>query len=77
MAGSDTMNPIIFERFDDSCKLNVDIVKKILKDRVPFHIPVIFCVNFAHVFSMITFPIGGKIRIQTFKLPLGIEFVLH
>ena len=67
------MKPIIFERFDDSFKLNVDVFKKILKDRIPFHIPVIFCVNFAHVFSIITFPIGGKIRIQILKHPLSIE----
>ena len=42
ISGSDTMKPIIFERFDDSCKLNVNAVKKILKDRVTFHMPVIF-----------------------------------
>ena len=66
----------MFGRFDDSCKMSADVVKRIIADKLPKDIPVLFGVDFGHVFPMITFPIGGKVRIEAITNPL-IEILSH
>lgn len=64
VSGADSIKGIVFGRFDESCRLDKDVIKKIIKDKIPSDIPVVFGVDFGHVFPMITFPIGGKVRVS-------------
>ncbi len=75
--GADTIKGIIFGRFDDSCSLTVETIKDIIRDKIPSHIPVVFGVDFGHVFPMITFPIGGTVRVQANKNNAEIIIVTH
>ena len=54
--GANTIKGIVFGRFNDSCGLTVETIADIIQDKVPANIPVIFGVDFGHVFPMITFP---------------------
>ena len=62
--GADTIKGVIFGRFAGSCGLTADTITDIIRDKVPAHIPVVFGTDFGHVFPMITFPIGGSVRIR-------------
>ena len=64
VCGTDTIKGIVFGRFDESCKLDKDVIRKIIQDKISADIPVIFGVDFGHVLPMITFPIGGKVKIS-------------
>lgn len=75
--GADTIRGIVFGRFDDSCGLNIETIADIIQDKVPVKIPVIFGADFGHVFPMITFPIGGTVRIQANKDMAEIFIVSH
>lgn len=75
--GADTIQGIVFGRFDESCGMNVDTITAILKDKVPQNIPVIFGADFGHVFPMITFPIGGAVRITADKGSAKIQLFSH
>lgn len=61
--GADSIRGIVFGRFDASCNLDSDVIQKIIKDKVSPNIPVVFGVDFGHVFPIITYPIGGKVKI--------------
>lgn len=63
VCGADSIKGIVFGRFDECCKLNEHIIKKIIKDKVSADIPVVFGVDFGHIFPMITFPIGAKVKL--------------
>ena len=67
---------IVFGRFDDSCKMSADVIKRIISDKLPKNIPVMFGVDFGHVFPMITFPIGGRVRMEANANPI-IEIINH
>lgn len=75
--GADTVQGIVFGRFDESCGMNVDTITAIIKDKVPQNIPVIFGADFGHVFPMITFPIGGTVRICADKDNIKIQLLSH
>lgn len=62
--GADTIRGIIFGRFDSTCKLDENVIRKIISNKISSNIPVVFGVDFGHVFPMITFPIGGKVKIS-------------
>lgn len=68
--GTDKIKGVVFGRFDDSCHMSPDVVKRIIADKLPKDIPVIFGVDFGHVFPMITFPIGGRVRMKANDDPL-------
>ena len=74
--GTKRIKGIVFGRFDKSCKMNADVVKGIIADKLSKDIPVLFGVDFGHVFPMITFPIGGKVRIEAANNPI-IEIYNH
>lgn len=74
--GTEKIKGVVFGRFDDSCKMSTDVVKRIIADKLPKDIPVLFGVDFGHVFPMITFPIGGRVRIEAITNPL-IEIIKH
>ena len=44
--------------------------------KLPKDIPVVSGVDFGHVFPIITFPVGGRVRIEAVDDPV-IEFVMH
>ena len=75
--GADTIKGIVFGRFDDSCGLIVETIADIIQDKVPANIPVIFGADSGHVFPMITFPIGGTVRIQANKNKAEISILSH
>ena len=62
--GAETIKGIVFGRFDDSCGLDAKVIRDIIQDKVPKDIPVIFGADFGHIYPMITFPIGGTVRIS-------------
>ena len=67
--GTEKIKGVVFGRFDVSCKISADVIKKIINDKLPNDIPVLFGVDFGHVFPMITFPIGGKVKIEAIHQP--------
>lgn len=75
--GADTIRGIIFGRFDDSCGLSIETITDIIRDKVPSHIPVVFGADFGHVFPMITFPVGGSVRIQANQDNAEIVIIAH
>ncbi len=75
--GADTIKGILFGRFDDSCGLTAETITDIVRDKVPSHIPVVFGADFGHVFPMITFPIGGSVRIQANQDKTEIVILVH
>ena len=68
--GTEKIKGVVFGRFDDSCHMSSDVAKRIIADKLPKDIPVIFGVDFGHVFPMITFPIGGRVRMEANDDPL-------
>ena len=57
---------IVFGRFSDGCNMNADVIRRIIKNKKQLEsIPIIYNVEFGHMFPMITLPIGGKLRIDT------------
>ena len=74
--GIDRIKGVVFGRFDESCKMNTDVVRRIIADKLPNNIPVLFGVDFGHIFPMITFPIGGRVSVRT-DSDSRIEISLH
>ena len=75
--GAESIKGIVFGRFEESYKLDKEIIRKIIKDKVSAGIPVVFGVDFGHVFTMITFPIGGKVKIEARENELNIQILEH
>lgn len=75
--GADTIKGIVFGRFDDSCGLSTETITDIIRDKVPTDIPIIFGADFGHVFPMITFPIGGTVRISAKKDSAELQIISH
>lgn len=75
--GANQIKGIVFGRFDDSCVMNAESITEIIKDKVPTNIPVIFGADFGHVFPMITFPIGGSVKITANKDRAEIQVLSH
>ena len=75
--GAESIKGIVFGRFEESCKMDKEMIQKIIKDKVAPHIPVIFGVDFGHVFPMITYPIGGKVRVEAKDDKANIQILEH
>lgn len=75
--GAETIKGIVFGRFDKSCCLNAEIITDIIKDKVSPDIPVIFGADFGHVFPMITFPVGGTVKIIADNSNAEIQLLIH
>ena len=75
--GADTIQGVVFGRFEESCGMTVEMITEIIKDKVPASIPVVFGVDFGHVFPMMTFPIGGTVRISADKDGAEIQIITH
>ncbi len=75
--GADTIKGIIFGRFNESCNMTVERITDIIQNKVPVDIPVVFGADFGHVYPMITFPIGGTVRVSASKDSVKIITVSH
>lgn len=75
--GAESIRGIVFGRFDECCKMTEDTIKSIIIDKVSPDIPVIFGVDFGHVFPMISFPVGGNVRISAKDSNIDIQIVKH
>ena len=75
--GADTIKGIVFGRFEESCGLTAQRITDIIQGKVPENIPVIFGADFGHVFPMITFPIGGTVRITASKDSAAFQIIAH
>ena len=77
VCGAESVKGIVFGRFEECCKLDQEVIKKIIKDKIASNIPVVFGVDFGHVFPMITYPIGGKVRIEAKGDEVDIRILNH
>ena len=64
VSGAESVRGIVFGRFDESCRLTEDTIRAIVKGKVPAGIPVVFGTDFGHVFPMISFPVGGRVKLS-------------
>lgn len=75
--GADTIKGIVFGRFDESCGMTLERATDIVRNKIPSDIPVVFGVDFGHVFPIATFPIGGTVNIEASYGNLKVVVVSH
>ena len=75
--GADTIKGIVFGRFKESWGMTLERITDIVQDKVPLNIPIVFGVDFGHVFPISTFPIGGTVNIEASNENLKIVVVSH
>ena len=75
--GANTVRGIVFGRFEDNCGMTLERITDIVRDKVPADIPVIFGIDFGHIFPIITFPIGGTVKITARKNVAEIQMLTH
>lgn len=75
--GAESVRGIVFGRFDDSCGLTTEKITAIIHNKVPKNIPVVFGADFGHVFPMMTFPIGGTVKIAADRNSAEIQIITH
>ena len=75
--GADTIKGIVFGRFEENCGMTLERITDIVNNKVPADIPVVFGADFGHVYPVITFPIGGTVRIEASKTNVDITFITH
>ncbi len=69
---------VVFGRFDASCKMDVQTVTRMVATKKQLNnIPIVFNVDFGHVFPMVTFPIGGKVKIQAVGKSVSLKILSH
>jgi len=61
--GGESVKGIVFGRFGESCKMTEETVRAIIDGKVSPEIPVVFGIDFGHVYPMISFPIGGRMQL--------------
>lgn len=76
--GFDEVKGIVFGRFDSSCNMDIHTIKRIISTKKQLKtIPVIFNVDFGHVRPIITFPIGGSVKISAYGNSVSIKILNH
>ncbi len=75
--GADTIKGIVFGRFEENCGMTLERITDIVRNKVPSDIPVVFGTDFGHVFPIITFPVGGTVRVSASKENTRIVVVSH
>ncbi|MBQ4055393.1 MAG: LD-carboxypeptidase [Clostridia bacterium] len=75
--GADSIKGIVFGRFDESCDMTLERATDIVRDKISSDIPVVFGVDFGHVFPIITFPIGGTVKITAINNDVSIVILSH
>ena len=77
VSGAESVRGVVFGRFDESCKLTEDTIRAIVKGKVPAGIPVVFGADFGHVFPMISFPIGGRVKLSANGDRIDLQITEH
>lgn len=77
VSGAESVRGIVFGRFEESCKMTEETIRTILRGKVSEEIPVIFGVDFGHVFPMISFPIGGRVQLSAFLNQIELRITEH
>ena len=77
VSGAESVRGIVFGRFDESCKLTEDTIRAIVKGKVPAGIPVVFGADFGHVFPMISFPVGGRVKLSAAGDRIDLQITEH
>ena len=77
VSGAESVRGIVFGRFDESCKLTEDTIRAIIKGKVPAEIPVVFGADFGHVFPMISFPVGGRVKLSANGDRIDLQITEH
>ena len=77
VSGAEPVRGIVFGRFDESCKLTEDTIRAIVKGKVPAGIPVVFGADFGHVFPMISFPVGGRVKLSAAGDRIDLQITEH
>ena len=69
---------LVFGSFDESCKLDLHMINRIVRSKKQLQsIPIAFNIDFGHIFPMITFPIGGKVKMVVHQDRVQIEIIEH
>jgi muramoyltetrapeptide carboxypeptidase len=77
-SGFSGVKGIVLGSFDDSCNLDLQIINRIVKGKKQLQsVPVVFNVDFGHVFPLITFPIGGTVKLDVSGDNAHIEIIKH
>lgn len=76
--GIQNIQGIVFGRFDESCKMNIETISRIISQKTQLtEIPVLFNIDFGHVQPFMTFPIGGKVLIDATSNQPFIQMIEH
>jgi muramoyltetrapeptide carboxypeptidase len=76
--GFDGVKGMVFGRFESSCKMDINTVKKIVATKKQLeNIPIIFNVDFGHELPFVTFPIGGVAKIKAIGTSVSLEIIKH
>ena len=76
--GFSEVRGIVFGRFDESCKMDIEVIQSIVATKKQLkNIPIIFNVDFGHVLPFATFPIGGVVKINAIDRFVSIEITKH
>jgi len=63
--GADKIKGIVFGKFSEDSKMTKEVIKRVVENKRQLkNIPIVSNIDFGHMFPMITFPIGGKVRID-------------
>jgi len=69
---------IVFGRFQNKSKMTNSLLKQIIKSKCELdHIPVISNVDFGHTTPLITYPIGGKVRLDVSHGQISLSIFSH
>lgn len=75
---SNTIKGIVFGRFQKGFNMDLKKMKLILESKkISKNIPIIYNVDFGHTTPMITFPIGGTVKIEANNTKIKIEILKH
>ena len=76
--GASNIKGIVFGRFEDSCRLTTETMRKMIANKKQLaDMPILFNVDFGHVQPSATFPIGGKVFIDASGSVASIRIVEH
>ena len=57
--------------------MTAELIMAIIKGKVSSDIPVVFGVDFGHVYPMISFPVGGTIKLSAYGNNINIMITEH
>lgn len=76
--GANRIRGLVFGRFDESCKIDIETLSRIVSTKKQLvGIPIICNVDFGHIEPFITFPIGGKVKIVARSKSVSIDMIEH